>query len=220
MVSMTTMAAGSQVRLVLWSSGVAAFWLGVWLAQINGYPMQVLPSLLLTLGLAVFQALVLWRLAWGREVLGSLALGLLPLYVGFYRQSGHWVSEVWVLGLLVSLAAGNGLLACRWHEEWCRMSRDPSAPAPAGAPRALVVTLIHIILIIGLVFIWYFPATPLPGRDGAWLVAVLAVANQELVKRKYYTSLRGSLVLAWMSAALNLALTTWLLVVCIWRAAG
>lgn len=197
-----------------------AFWLGVLLAQINGYPVQWLSSVLVALGLAALQAAVLWRQVWGREVGGSLVLGLLPLYLGFYWQSGHWVSEVWVLGLLVSLAAGNGLLACRWHQEWRRIVAEATAPPPGGAFRALIFTLINILLIIGLVFIWYFPATPLPGRDGAWLLAVLAVVNQELVKRKYYTSLRGSLILAWMAAAFNLAFTAWLFMVFIWRAAG
>lgn len=210
----------SAARLALWLSGAVTFGLGVLLAQSNGYPLRPLQSSGFLLLLAVLQAAVLWRLPWGRALVGGLVLGLLPLYLGFYGQSGHWVSEVWILGLLLSLAAGNALLADRWHQEWQRLAVLPTAPPPGGAPRALAFTLVNILLITGLVFIWHFPANPLPGRDGAWLVALAAVGNQELIKRKYYASFRGSLILAWSGAGFHLLFTAWLLLVFIWRAGG
>lgn len=218
MASRTILAERSPAQFALWLSGVVAFGLGVLLAQSNGYPLQLLQSLGLVLLLGVLQAAVLWRLPWGRPVVGGLVLGLLPLYLGFYGQSGHWVSEVWILGLLLSLAVGNALLADLWHQEWQRLAVSPTAAPPGRAPRALAFTLMNILLIIGVVFIWHFPANPLPGRDGAWLVALAAVGNQELIKRKYYASLRGSLILAWSAAGFHLLFTAWLLLVFIWRA--
>ncbi len=220
MASRTIVTEKWAVLVVLWGSGAVTFGLGILLARINGYPLQPWRSGGLALLQAAIQAAVLWRLTWGREVWGGLALGLLPLYLGFFGQSGHWVSEVWILGLLLSLAAGNALLAYRWHQEWQQLTATPTAPPPGGAPRALVFTLINIVLLTGLVFIWYFPANPLPGRDGAWLVALAAVGNQELIKRKYYTSPRGSLILAWSAAGFHLLLTAWLLLVFSWRASA
>jgi hypothetical protein len=202
---------------ILWCSGVMAFGLGGLLAQINGYPWQPVKSLLLALGTAVLQALVLVWLTRGRTLAGGLALGLLPLYLGFYAQSGHWVSEVWILGLMLSLAAGNALLTHRWHREGVNRP-SAAAPLPAGRTiQALGLTLSHILLIAGLVLIWYFPANPLPGRDGAWLLAAGALASQELVKRKYYAQPRGSRILAWSAAGFSLALSLWLLFVFLGR---
>ncbi|MGQ9920279.1 MAG: hypothetical protein ACUVRZ_03000 [Desulfobacca sp.] len=211
--------ANRSARLpVLWLSGAVTFVIGVLLAQCNGYPLQPPRTGGLALLLVSLQAAVLWRLTWGRAVGGGLVLGLLPLYLGFYGQSRHWVSEVWILGLFLSLAASNALLADRWFQEWQRLALSPTAAPPGGAPRALAFTLVNILLICGLLGIWYFPANPLPGRDGAWLVALTAVGNQELIKRRYYASFRGSLILAWSAAGCHLLLVAWLLLVFIRRA--
>ncbi len=78
----------------------------------------------------------------------------------------------------------------------------------------------NIVVIAGLLLVWYFPATPLPGRGGAWVLATAAVLNQELIKRKYYASYRGSIILAWMTSAFLVGLSLWLLAVLTLRGLG
>lgn len=206
--------------IILWCSGGVAFWLGVLLAQINGYPFQLLKSTGLALALALIQGAVLKRLAWGREVGGGLVLGIIPLFLGFYGQSGHWASEVLILGFLVSLSVVNALLACRWHQEWQSIVKNPSASLPGGAPRALIFTLLNILVIIGLLFIWYFPATPLPGRDGAWVLAAAAIVNQELIKRKFYASSQGSQTLSRTAVGFHFLFIAWLGLILVLRSIG
>lgn len=206
-----------DMRVILWGSGMLAFWSGVLLAQINGYPLRLPHSLVLAVVLAVGQVASLWRLTWGREVVGSLALGLLPLTVGFYLQSGHWVSEGWILGFLLSLAAVNALLAYRWHHQWQEVGQEATFSRPRPHGLALVFTLLNIMVIAGLLLIWYFPANPLPGRDGAWGLAVFAVVNQEFIKRQYYLQPQASTRLAWSAALFSLTLSLWVLAICTWR---
>jgi hypothetical protein len=208
------------VLFLLWLSGAAAFWVGVLLAQINGYPVRVAPSLGAALVVLGVQYALIWRLKWGRDLLGGLALGFLPAYAGFYLQSQHWVSELLVLGALLSLAGFNALLAQRWHQEWERLALGDKEQQAGAAPQGLVFTLINILLIGGLLLIWYFPASPLPGRGGAWVLVAAAVLNQELIKRRYYASWRGSMILAWMATAFGVGLNLWLLAVLYARGLG
>jgi hypothetical protein len=190
---------------------------GVLLAQISGFPLQVAPSLAAAGLVAGGQYVLLARLFWGREVIGGLALGLMPAYVGYYVQALHWASELLILGLLLSLAGLNALLAQRWCREW-RVIETGSPDQPVGgAPRALIFTLVNLLVIGGLLLIWYFPASPWPGRWGAWVLVGLAVANQELIKRKFYNGERGSKILAWAATALAAGLNLWLLVIFYYR---
>jgi hypothetical protein len=202
-----------MVLILFWISGVAAFWVGALLAQISGYPISLAASLGAAVALALGQAVLLKWLRWGRDLIGSLALGFVPAYIGFYLQSRHWVSELFVLGLLLSLAAFNALLAQRWEQEWKIFTANESLDAKGGAARGLIFTIVNILLILGLLVVWYFPAMPLPGRGGAWVLATAAVLNQELIKRKCYVSYRGSIILAWMTAAFLVGLSLWLLAV-------
>lgn len=213
-------AARDTVLGMIWLSGVVAFWVGAQVASLNGYPINLGGSLAVAVVLAGCQYALIWRLPWGRILPGGLALGILPAYLGFYLQSGHWVSEVLVLGFLLSLASLQGLLAQGWQRRWsCRAEGGP-AQRPDGAWGGLGYTLANILLIVGLLFVWYFPASPLPAREGAWVLVGLAVINQELIKRKYYASLRGSTILAWSSATLGLGLSLWLLLVLYLRGAA
>ena len=205
---------------LLWISGIAAFWVGALLAQINGYPVKIPVSIGAALLLAIGQGALIWRLRQSREFLGSAFLGFLPAYLGFYLQSQHWASELFVLGFLLSLASLNALLAQRWEQEWKLFSIQEINPAPGGAGRGLIFTIVNILLIIGLLLIWYFPAAPLPGRGGAWVLATAAVLNQELIKRKYYASYRGSIILAWMATAFLVGLSLWLLAILYLRGVG
>lgn len=205
---------------LLWLSGVTAFWVGALLAQINGYPVKTGLSLGVAAILALGQSALVWRLGWSRVWLGGVALGFLPAYLGFYCQSQHWVSELFFLGLLLSLAGLNALLAQKWQQEWAVRAAAGTDQKPATAGRWLVATVVNIVLIGGLLLIWYFPATPLPGRRGAWVLAGTAVVQQEFIKRKYYTSGRGSIILAWTATAFFAGLSFWLLAVLAWRAQG
>ena len=54
------------------------------------------------------------------------------------------------------------------------------------ATGALIFTISNILTIIGLVLILIFPAASLPWRFGLWPLLILAVINQELIKRKAY----------------------------------
>ena len=207
------------MRGLIWASGGVAFWVGALLASVNGYPIKPAGSLAAAAILGGLQFVVIWRLNWGRVLLGALALGIVPAYLGFYLQSSHWVSEVFVLGLLLSLAGLQALLAQGWQRRWSAQAAD-SDPKSNGAWGGLGYTLANILLIMGLLLIWYFPAFPLPAREGAWVLVGLAVVHQELIKRKYYASLRGSTILAWSSAALSLGLSLWLLTVLALRGAA
>jgi hypothetical protein len=53
-------------------------------------------------------------------------------------------------------------------------------------PGALLYTVVNILTIVGLGFCLFFPPSPLPLRWGLWLLLLLAIVNQELVKRKAY----------------------------------
>ena len=108
----------------------------------------------------------------------------------------------------------------RWEQEWKAGADQNTQNSGGGAARGLLFTLVNIVLIIGLLLVWYFPATPLPGRGGAWVLATAAVLNQELIKRKYYGSYRGSIILAWMTAAFLVGLSLWLLAVLYLRGLG
>lgn len=198
---------------LLWISGAASFWVGALLAQINGYPVKIVLSLGAAAVLALGQGAVIWRLRWGRDIFASVMLGFLSAGFGFYLQSRHWASELFILGFLLTLANFNALLAQRWEQEWKLLITEGTPNVPDGAARGLVFTLVNILIISGLLLIWFFPPTPLPGRGGAWVLATAAVLNQELIKRKYYASYRNSVILAWMSTAFLVGLSLWLLAV-------
>jgi hypothetical protein len=205
---------------LLWISGATSFWVGALLAQINGYPVKIVLSLGAAAVLALGQGAVIWRLRWGRDIIASFILGLLPACFGFFLQSRHWASELFILGFLLTLANFNALLAQRWEQEWKLLITEGTHNFPDGAARGLVFTLVNILIISGLLLIWFFPPAPLPGRGGAWVLATAAVLNQELIKRKYYASYRNSVILAWMSTAFLVGLSLWLLAVVYLRGAS
>lgn len=213
---------GGEVELLylLWISGAAAFWVGGLLAEINGYPLKPTENLGAAVIVAAGQYALVRRLVWGRDLVGGVALGFLPAYLGFYLQSRHWVSELFILGLLLSLASFNALLAQRWQQEWAAIAAGGTDQQLGAAPRGLVFTLVNILLIGGLLLIWYFPATPLPGRWGVWVLAAAAIVNQEFIKRKFYASWRGSMILAWTASAFGAGLSLWLLAVLYLRGQG
>lgn len=147
------------------------------------------------------------RRGWG-EGLGAICLGLLPVISGFYLQCGHLVTEVLLYGLPLTFAAFNLLLVHGFPPvEEAETSPGRSLAARLGpVAAALVFTLANILTIAGLVFDLLFPANPLPFRTGFILLIILAVVNQELVKRKVYRREAGMRLWCRLTLAQHLAM--------------
>jgi hypothetical protein len=71
---------------------------------------------------------------------------------------------------------------------------------------ALIYTINNVFTIIGLALILIFPASSLPWRFGLWPLLILAVINQELVKRKAYRDERRLTLLARLTLTLHLGM--------------
>lgn len=144
---------------------------------------------------------------WG-EAVGGLCFGLLPVVAGFYLQSGHLVTEVLLYGLPLTFAGFNLFLIYGFPhpEEEAQPPRHSLAERLGPTPAALVYTLVNILTIIGLGFCLFFPPSPLPFRAGLWLVLLLAIINQELVKRKAYRQESRLRLLGGLTLTLHLSL--------------
>jgi 1,4-dihydroxy-2-naphthoate octaprenyltransferase len=133
------------------------------------------------------------------EAVGALCFGLLPVATGFYLQCGHLVTEVLLYGLPLTWAGFNLFLGYGFPD--LKDQKDPNnqkalqgeaaaAPGLAArlgpAPAALLYTGGNLLVILGLLAIYFFPASPLPWRAGLWPLLLLAVVNQELLKRRAY----------------------------------
>jgi 1,4-dihydroxy-2-naphthoate octaprenyltransferase len=149
-------------------------------------------------------------LAWHRrglgEAVGALCFGLLPVTTGLYLQCGQLLTETLLYGLPLTFTGFNLFL----------MYGFPS-PADAAVPgtlmarvqpltAALVYTIFNVLTILGLVLILLFPASVLPWRFGLIPLTLLAVANQELIKRKAYLQEGRPQLLARLTLALHLGM--------------
>lgn len=129
-------------------------------------------------------------LAWHRrglgEAAGALCFGLLPVATGLYLQCGQLLTEVLLYGLPLTFTGFNLFLVY-----------GIPGPADTGAPHslaarlqpvtvALLYSIGNILTIAVLALILIFPAAALPWRYGLAPLALLAVVNQELIKRKAY----------------------------------
>lgn len=129
-------------------------------------------------------------LAWHRrglgEAAGALCFGLLPVATGLYLQCGQLLTEVLLYGLPLTFNGFNLFLVY-----------GIPGPADSGAPHslaarlqpvtvALLYSIGNILTIAVLALILIFPAAALPWRYGLVPLALLAVVNQELIKRKAY----------------------------------
>jgi len=142
-------------------------------------------------GLGVLFSHFLWAppLALARrglgEAAGGLGFGLLPLFAGYYLQTGHGLTEILLLGLPLSLAAFNLFLL--WG---LPQGASPGALtlgarlSPPGV--GLLFTVVNILTIAALTFVLLFPAVPLPSRWGLLFLLGVAVLHQELIKRRAY----------------------------------
>jgi 1,4-dihydroxy-2-naphthoate octaprenyltransferase len=122
------------------------------------------------------------------EAAGGLCFGFLPVAAGLYLQTGHLLTEVLLYGLPLTFAGFNFFLLHGFP------GPEPEGPPPGRslaarvgpAAGALIFTVVNILTIAALVFDLLFPANPLPLQSGFILLIILAVFNQELVKRKDY----------------------------------
>jgi 1,4-dihydroxy-2-naphthoate octaprenyltransferase len=148
--------------------------------------------------------------AWHRrglgEVVGALCFGVLPVTAGLYLQCGQLLTETLLYGLPLTFTAFNLFLLYGFPE-----------PAAAAPPRnlaarvqpltaALLYTIFNILTLLGLMLILLFPASALPWRFGLVPLALLAVVNQELVKRQAYLQEKRLQLLARLTLTLHVGL--------------
>lgn len=151
-------------------------------------------------------------LSWQRrglgEAAGALCFGLLPVVAGFYLQSGFWVAEELFYGLPLSFAAFNLFLVYGFPSpQEAGVRSDPGLAGRLGSvPAALVYTAGNLLVILGLLVIFFFPASPLPWRQGLWPLLLLAAVNQELLKRRAYREEARLRRLCHLSLALHLGM--------------
>jgi 1,4-dihydroxy-2-naphthoate octaprenyltransferase len=150
------------------------------------------------------------------EVAGALCFGLLPVATGFYLQCGHLVTEVLLYGLPLTWAGFNLFLGYGFPD--IKDQKDQKAPqgeaaaAPGLAarlgpvPAALLYTVGNLLVILGLLAIFFFPASPLPWRAGLWPLLLLAALNQEMLKRRAYREESRLRWLCRLSLALHLGM--------------
>ncbi|MFZ5452643.1 MAG: prenyltransferase [Thermodesulfobacteriota bacterium] len=152
------------------------------------------------------------------EFLSGLCFGLLPVGAGLYLQTGHLLTEVLVYGLPLSCTGFNLLLIHGFPHpgEEAPGPRHGLAAKVGPVAGALIYTLMNILTIAALVFALLFPANPLPFRSGFILLIILAVINQELIKRKDYLREAGIDRLCRLTLAQHLALGL-VCVISLWR---
>lgn len=142
------------------------------------------------------------------EAAGGLCFGLLPVLAGYYLQSGHLITEILVYGLPLSLAAFNIFLVHGIPEPARKSQPARFSLAERLSPPAtgLVFTVINVLTIVCLVFYLFFPAGELPARWALWSLLVLALVNQELVKRRAYYDEGRIKLLCRLTLALHLGM--------------
>jgi len=159
-------------------------------------------------GYFIFAPPIAWaRLGLG-EFWGGLCFGLLPVLSGYYLQSQYVISEILLYGLPLSLAGFNFLLLLGFPGPGQDLGPKPLTLAvrlgPVGA--ALLYTIINILVVLGLLVALFFPAVRHYGQSWLWALIVLAMVNQELVKRRAYYHETRFQVLCFLALALHLGM--------------
>jgi 1,4-dihydroxy-2-naphthoate octaprenyltransferase len=145
------------------------------------------------------------RRGWG-EALGGLCFGLLPVATGLYLQCGQLLTEVLVYGLPLSFTGFNLFLIYGYPEPE-RASESYSLAARLGPlTGALIYTVLNVLTIVSLLVILLFPANTLPWSKALWPLLLLAVVNQELIKRKAYRQEARLALLSRLTLALHLGM--------------
>jgi 1,4-dihydroxy-2-naphthoate octaprenyltransferase len=129
-------------------------------------------------------------LTWHRrglgEAVGGFCFGLLPVATGLYLQCGQLLTEVLLYGLPLTFTGFNLFLVYGFPGPGAAPGSRTLAARVEPVTGALLYTIFNVLTIIGLVLILIFPAAALPWRFGLWPLLILAVINQEIIKRKAY----------------------------------
>jgi 1,4-dihydroxy-2-naphthoate octaprenyltransferase len=127
-------------------------------------------------------------LAWHRrglgEAVGGFCFGLLPVATGLYLQCDQLLTEVLLYGLPLTFTGFNLFLVYGFPGPGAAPGSRTLAARVEPVTGALLYTIFNVLTIIGLVLILIFPAAALPWRFGLWPLLILAVINQEIIKRK------------------------------------
>ena len=149
-------------------------------------------------------------LAWHRrglgEAVGGFCFGLLPVATGLYLQCGQLLTEVLLYGLPLTFTGFNLFLVYGTPGSEAALSSDTLGVRVQPTTGALIYTINNVLTIIGLALILIFPAASLPWRFGLWPLLILAVINQELVKRKAYRDEKRLTLLARLTLTLHLGM--------------
>ena len=159
-------------------------------------------------------------LAWHRrglgEALGGFCFGLLPVATGLYLQCGQMLTEVLLYGLPLTFTGFNLFLIYGFPGPGTAPGPRTLATRVEPATGALIYTISNIFAMLGLVLILLFPAASLPWRFGLWPLLILAVINQELIKRKAYRDEARLKLLARLTLTLHLGMGL-VFVVMLWQ---
>ncbi|MFZ5447327.1 MAG: hypothetical protein ACOZFS_01630 [Thermodesulfobacteriota bacterium] len=149
-------------------------------------------------------------LAWHRrglgEAAGALCFGLLPVAAGLYLQCGRLLTEVLLYGLPLTFTGFNLFLIYGFPGPGDNSPLNTLASRMEPLTGALVYTIGNVLTILGLVIILFFPASALPWRLGLVPLTLLAVVNQELIKRKAYLQEGRVMLLARLTLALQVGM--------------
>ncbi|MHB9075078.1 MAG: UbiA prenyltransferase family protein [Desulfobaccales bacterium] len=129
-------------------------------------------------------------LAWHRrglgEVAGALCFGLLPVATGLYLQCSQLLTELLFYGLPLTFTGFNLFLMYGFPGPGDKAPPRTLAARVQPLTAALLYTIFNVLTIFMLMVTLIFPASALPWRFGLVPLAILAVINQELIKRKAY----------------------------------
>jgi 1,4-dihydroxy-2-naphthoate octaprenyltransferase len=149
-------------------------------------------------------------LAWHRrgvgEAVGAFCFGLLPVAAGLYLQRGQLLTEVLLYGLPLTFTAFNLFLIYGVPGPDAAAASRSLAARLQPVTAALLYTIFNILTLIGLALILVFPAVALPWRFGLVPLMLLAVINQELIKRKAYRQEARLQLLGWLTLTLHLGM--------------
>jgi len=149
-------------------------------------------------------------LAWHRrglgEAVGGFCFGLLPVAAGLYLQCGQLLTEVLLYGLPLTFTGFNLFLVYGFPGPGAAPASRTLAARVEPVTGALLYTIFNVLTIIGLALILIFPAAALPWRFGLWPLLILAVINQEIIKRKAYRDERRLKLLGRLTLTLHLGM--------------
>ncbi len=149
-------------------------------------------------------------LAWHRrglgEVAGALCFGLLPVATGLYLQCSQLLTELVFYGLPLTFTGFNLFLVYGFPDPGDEAKLRTLAARVQPLTAALLYTIFNVLTILVLMVILIFPASALPWRFGLVPLAILAIVNQELIKRKAYLQERRLQLVARLTLTLHVGM--------------